>query len=108
MSEWRRNLRGGSTTVSRTVLQRILKGRIVFSPRAEGDGYDFEAPTRFDKLFAGIVIARADAEAGQLRGLEHLTHEDTFDADYGRLLENAIGRKFWCALQDSNLRPPGS
>jgi hypothetical protein len=29
---------------------------------------------------------------GDVRGLEHLTPEDTFDADYGRLLEKAEKR----------------
>ena len=60
LAEWRRLLRA-STTQGRTVLQRILRGRIVFTLRTnpisndpisnEIDGYDFEAPTRFDKLF---------------------------------------------------------
>jgi hypothetical protein len=45
-----------STTQSRAVLQRGLRGRIVFTP--SGEGYTFEAPTRFDKLFSGIVAPR--------------------------------------------------
>jgi site-specific DNA recombinase len=86
LAEWRRLLRQ-STTQGRAVLQRILRGRIVFTP--SGEGYTFEAPTRFDKLFSGIVAERpAFIPAGNL-GAEHLGPEDTFDGDYGRLLERA-------------------
>ena len=77
---------------------------MTFTP-TEGDGYTFSADTRFDKLFSGIVIPGVDPEHGQLKGLEHLGPADTFDADYGRLLENAIARKGLRARQDSNLRP---
>src|SRR5262245_55989004 len=40
-----------------------LPGRITFTPRrnevsGEIDGYEFEAPTRFDKLFTGIAVER--------------------------------------------------
>ena len=45
LGEWRRLIRG-STTQGRTVIQRIVKGRITFTPTA--DGYDFAADTRFD------------------------------------------------------------
>ncbi len=55
LAEWRRLLRA-STTQGRSVLQRVLRGRIVFTP--SGEGYTFEAPTRFDKLFSGIVVKR--------------------------------------------------
>jgi hypothetical protein len=69
LAEWRRWLRQ-STTQSRAVLQRVLRGRIVFTPC--GDGYTFEASNRFDKLFSGIVAPRpAFIEQGN-RGAEHL------------------------------------
>jgi hypothetical protein len=60
LAEWRRLLRA-STTQGRTVLQRILRGRLTFTPRVdpisgEADGYDFSGPTRFDKLFTGIAV----------------------------------------------------
>jgi hypothetical protein len=60
LTEWRRLLRA-STTQGRTVLQRILRGRLTFTPRmhvitGEPDGYDFTGPTRFDKLFTGIAV----------------------------------------------------
>ena len=109
LAEWRRLLRQ-STTQGRTVIQRVVRGRLTFTPRVDGDGYEFTAPTRFDRLFSGIVTPRGkewDHFVGRT-GLEHLTPEDTFDADYGRLLEAASSRKGWCARRDSNPRPIGS
>jgi len=95
LAEWRRLLRA-STTQGRTVLQRILRGRLTFTPRlnpvsGEPDGYDFEGPTRFDKLFTGIAVETpAWIKASRSRrGFEDTTPEDTFDGDYGRLLERA-------------------
>ena len=83
LAEWRRLLRQ-STTQGRAVLQRILRGRITFTPR--GQGYRFVAPTRFDKLFSGIVVPRPAFIPTGNRGAEHIGPEDTFDGDYGRLL----------------------
>ena len=104
----RRRLLRQSTTQGRAVLQRVLDGRIVFTPTADGVGYTFEAPTRFDRLFASLVVeCPAWVDPSDRRGKEHLGPEDTFDGDYGSLLEQATV-KAWCALQDSNLRPPGS
>jgi site-specific DNA recombinase len=92
LAEWRRLLRA-STTQGRSVLQRVLQGRLVFSPRADGQGYDFEAQTRYDKLFSGVAVARpAFLKEGDVRGTEHLTVNDTNDQDYGRLLERAEKR----------------
>jgi hypothetical protein len=54
LEEWRRLLRG-STRQGRAVLQRVLRGRIVFTPVTDDPqcvGYEFEAPTRFDKPWA--------------------------------------------------------
>ena len=87
LAEWRRMPRG-STVQGRSVLQRILRGRIVFTPKGEGD--TFEAPTRFDKLFSGIVAPRPSFIKGN--GPYHIGPEDTFDADYGRLLARAMER----------------
>jgi DNA invertase Pin-like site-specific DNA recombinase len=101
LAEWRRMLRG-NTTQARAVLQRILCGRMVFTPC--GDGYTFEAPTRFDKLFSGIVApmpAFLKPLLGRRDGLEHIRakqnntrpeEEDTLDGDYARLLERATAR----------------
>ena len=106
LAEWRRLLRQ-SVTQGRSVIQRVLRGRLTFTPREDGQGYDFTGPTRFDKLFTGMVCERpAWLVPSDVRGTEGIGREDTFDGDYGRLLEVAL--KGWCALQDSNLRPPGS
>jgi hypothetical protein len=114
LAEWRRLLRA-STTQGRTVLQRILKGRITFTPIIDGlglgqTGYDFTAPTRFDKLFTGIAVERpGGVDEGPL-GSEGIGPEDTFDGDYGRLLDRAVENagKGSCARRESNPRPTGS
>jgi hypothetical protein len=88
LAEWRRLLRA-STTQGRTVLQRILRGRLTFTPRADGQGYDFEGPTRFDKLFTGIAVETPGwiKVSTSRKGFEDTTPEDTNDGDYGFLLE---------------------
>ena len=95
LAEWRRLLRG-STTQGHTVLQRILRGRLTFTPRlhplsGEPDGYDFVGPTLFDKLFTGIAVETPAwiKASKRRRGFEDTTPEDTFDGDYGRLLDQA-------------------
>lgn len=94
LAEWRRLLRQ-STTQRRAVLQRILRGRIVFTPK--GEGYTFEAPTRFDKLFSGIVAPRPSFIQYGNRGAEHIGPEDTFDGDYGPILAQAMKSPKWLA-----------
>jgi hypothetical protein len=90
LDEWRRMLRG-SPTQARAVIQRIIAGRITFTP--DGGGYVFSATTRFSKLFSGVAVPKPEwLWDGDVRGLEHLTPEDTFDGDYGRLLERAEKR----------------
>ena len=89
LAEWRRLLRQ-STTQARTVLQRVLRGRLTFTPRADGQGYDFEGPTRFDKLFTGVATPRPAVV--DKRGWEDMSPEDTFDGDYGRLLDRVYGK----------------
>jgi hypothetical protein len=91
LAEWRRLLRQ-STTQGRAVLQRVLSGRITFTP--VGEGYDFAAPTRFDKLFTGIAAPPAPAwlQADGMAGKDGIGPEDTHDGDYGRLLERASQR----------------
>jgi site-specific DNA recombinase len=119
LSEWRRLLRA-STTQGRTVLQRILRGRLTFTPivhakSGEVSGYKFTGPTRFDRLFSGIAVDPA-AWTPLLRGyprimegeMEAVDPADTPEADYGRLLEAASMRKGWCARRESNPRPTGS
>jgi hypothetical protein len=55
-------------------------------------GYDFSGPTRFDKLFTGIAVERPAFIGNGQRGWEQLTPKDTFDADYGRLLDRFYGK----------------
>src|SRR6185503_12009238 len=75
------------------VLQRVLRGRITFTPRVneisgELDGYAFEAPTRFDKLFTGIAVERPKSLVpDDLTGYENIGPEETGDGDYGRLID---------------------
>jgi hypothetical protein len=83
LAEWRRLLRQ-STTTGRTTLQRILRGRLTFTPRVnhfgEVDGYDFSGPTRFDKLFTGIAVERPKTlDPGDRTGTAGIGPEDTFD-----------------------------
>ena len=87
LAEWRRLLRQ-SIDQSRGVVQKVVQGRITFTPRADGQGYDFSAPTRFDRLFTGIVAPRpAFIPTGDAGTTAHIGPNDTFDGDYGRLLE---------------------
>ena len=104
LDEWRRLLRQ-STTQGRAVLQRVIRGRITFTPTesvvcsldANGapavypfqPGYEFEAPTRFDKLFSGHAI-KLPASGRYSGDIPH--HTFTEDADYGALLERAYGK----------------
>ncbi len=95
LSDWRRLLRQ-STTQGRAVLQRVLRGRLTFTPwttQGGGQGYNFSGPTRFDKLFTGIIVERSGLIAkGDLTGTENIRPEDTFDRDYGRLLDQFYGK----------------
>ena len=71
------------------MLQRILRGRSTFTPRADGQGYDFAGPTRFDKLFTGIAVETPKWVKEHIgrTGAEDIDPEETWDADYGRLLD---------------------
>ena len=89
MEEWRRLLRQSITT-SRTVLQRVLVGRITFTPREDGYGYDFSAETRFSGLFTGIASPRpAWIPRGGSSGIEH-----PMENNYGAMLDQAYGNVF--------------
>ena len=96
LAEWRRLLRA-STTQGRAVLQRVLRGRIVFTP--SGKGYTFEAPTRFDKLFSEVVVPKSVWSQPAAAGTEHIRPEDVYpgahaedDLDSRRLLESVCGK----------------
>ena len=90
LAEWRRLLRS-SPTQARAVINRIIEGRIMFIPRKGGKGYDFRAKTRFDRLFSGVAVPKPKwVKDGDRRGTEHIGPDDTFDGDYGRLLEKKL------------------
>jgi hypothetical protein len=57
--------------------------------RANGLGYDFAGPTRFDKLLTGIAVASRSET--RLRGgaLDDFVNRDALEDDYGRLLDRA-------------------
>ena len=78
----------------------------------EPDGYEFTGPTRFDRLFTGIAVTRPVGIDHAPIGCEDITAENTFDGDYGRMLEAAAARaatrKGWRARRDLNPRPTGS
>lgn len=84
-------------------------GRIHFMP--SGDGYTFEAPTRFDKVFNGVpikfngaAIPRPSYIKDGTKGRQHITVEDTFDGDYGRLLAAVYAA---APLAGNGVRPQG-
>jgi hypothetical protein len=103
LAEWRRLMRG-SVQQARLVLQKVLDGRIVFTPRADGRGYDFACPTRFDRLFQGVAVERPGWLQDGARGREHITRQDTRDADYAELLERANAEELVRPWRDSNPR----
>ena len=71
-------------------IQRVLRGRIVFTPCGTSDGYYFEAETRFDRLFAGCVApVQPPPESMPTVINSEIGSDDTLDGDYGRLLERA-------------------
>lgn len=78
------------------------------SPR-DGGSYTFEPQTRFDKLFAGLVVPRSLWEKPAGRGTEKLTSEDVYgtyagdEVDCGRLLEQAYVNMVACPEEDSDV-----
>ena len=67
------------------MLQRILRGRLTFTPQIDGRsgamvGDRFEGPTRFDKLFAGIAgSAPKHVDRHDRSGTEHIRPEETVE-----------------------------
>jgi len=51
------------------------------------DGYDFSGPTRLDRLFTGIAVERPAFPGLRSYRLRGIGPKDTFDGDYGRLLD---------------------
>jgi hypothetical protein len=77
------------------VIERLIVGRIKFTLRQnevsdEVDGYAFEAVTRFDRLFTGIAVERPrNLDPMDRTGLDDIRPEDTMDAEYSQVLEQA-------------------
>ena len=79
------------------MLQRILRGRLTCTLHVDPlsgdvDGYDFTAPTRFDKLFTGLAAERPKSLPLSDQVSEHYDADETFDADYGQLLDRVYER----------------
>jgi hypothetical protein len=81
------------------VLQRIIPGRITFTPRVSPitgqiDAYDFSAPTRFDKLFTGLAMERPKSMPYSTDGCEGIMAMETpGEADYGVCLSAPTARR---------------
>ena len=73
-----RRLLGDHTPIARQMVLKLVDGRIVFTPKPDDGCYEFTGRTMLDKLLAGLI--GPEMELPQV----------------------------WRALQDSNLRPPGS
>ena len=71
----------------------ISEAEVIATLTWDGDdalnAYTFAAPTRYDRLFTGLVAPRPAYVPEGTTGWEHLRPEDTRDADYGRILERA-------------------
>jgi len=83
----------GSVTQARAVIQKVINGRILMIPLENGEGYQFWAETRFDKLFQGMTIPMPrfmQKLEPSARGGEHLTPEDTGDSEKDALLKRAL------------------
>ena len=110
LEEWRRLIRG-RVTQGRMVLERVLAGRVVFTPRADGVGDDFAANTRWEKLFTGIAhgitIPGFTSRDWVLcpDGMEdpdYFAKRDVAETNYGKLPEAALHR-----AKVSSQREPG-
>ena len=95
LAEWRRLLRQNTQT-ARVVLDRVLRDRIRFTP--EGLGYLFECPTRYDRLFSGLVVPQSVWASPAPPGAEGIGPDDVYyrgerDADFGEVPRRAANRK---------------
>ena len=93
LAEWRRLLRA-DVAQARSVLQRVVDGRVAFKPYPEGMGAEFEARTKFSGLFVGVMVPALPVPSfvkpGDRRGWEAIAAEDqTLEARYEDLLERA-------------------
>ena len=62
-------------------------------PKDDVNSSAFTGETRFHRVFAGTAARRCRSNfgdtRGDLRGTKHITAEDTFEGDYGRIIESA-------------------
>jgi hypothetical protein len=89
----------------------VLNGRIVFTPMGcdvsrvkDGTeavvplGYEFECPTRYDRLFSGLVVPAA-LLATPIPGAGHIRHEHIYyraedgSVDFGEILRRVFERE---------------
>jgi site-specific DNA recombinase len=94
LAEWRRMLRQPQT--ARVVLDRVLRDRITFMP--DGLGYVFQCPTRYDRLFSGLVVPQSVWTLPAAPGADGIMPDDVYyrgerDADFGELLRRVANRK---------------
>lgn len=89
LAEWRELLRKNVQT-ARAVLDRVLNGRIVFEPM--GAGYEFECPTRYDKLFSGVVVPKSALAAHGFDAADVYCRAEDTGLDFGEVLRRAMVR----------------
>ena len=91
------------------MLQRVLRGRLIFTPHVnpvskEIDGYEFEGPTRLYQLLTGLAVERPKGLPDSRAGYEGITPDDTFDSDYGRLLEKRFHAEVLASPRGTGIR----
>lgn len=89
LAEWRRLLRQ-STTQGRSVLQRVLRGRLTVHAAGRRRVLRLHRARRAStSCSTGIVVRRPGFIETSTEGTEHIALGDTLESDYGRLLERA-------------------
>ena len=75
----------------------LIRSRwLTFTP--DGAGYVFRCPTRYDRLFSGVVVPQSVWALPPAPGTEGITPDDVYyrgerDADLGELLRRVANRK---------------
>ena len=111
LAEWRRLLRAVDDAGAHRAAAhpaRTADVHAALNPISdEPDGYDFAGPTRFDKLFTGIAVETPQwvKDYTGKTGTEDIGPEDTFDGDYGRLLDRAYEKSVKVLASPSRRAP---
>ena len=100
LAEWRRLLRA-SVPTGRAVLERVLTDRITFTPVGASDdtetakpvGYEFECPTRYDRLFSGVVVPKSALTAHGMSATDVYYRAEDTGLDFGEILRGAMVRE---------------